>query len=793
LRFGLDRFCPQFAKLGANYQMRETSDRIAANWSTNLIVPFLLALTCTFSCAQAPLTFSPTGSLNTGRNSHRAIALNDGTVLITGGYDYDGGAVGSSELYDPATGIFTVTGSLNTARRNCGITLLDNGTVLVTGGYDNALNVLASAEIYDPATRVFNATGNLATARADATATRLEDGTVLIAGGFDNTGNPLSSAELYTRSTGTFVATGSLNSARGFSTATALIDGTVLITGGWGVNAFSSGGALASAELYDPATNSFSVTGSLNVGRVRGTATLLNGGIVLIAGGEDISNNILANAELYDPNLKAFTKTGSLSTARGDHAATLMTNGTVLVEGGFACQPSNCSASAVDMSASAEIYDPTSGSFNATGSLATARQVHTSTLLTNGTILVAAGWSNFDYILTSAEVYDPGTLAPNNLVSISLSPLDPCLPVGTSQAITATGTFSDSSTQTLVSAIWGSSDRTIATVTNDSGSNSGMTNDSTNSGVVFGVNLGSATLNACTGLICGSTSVAVSPACGGGISTASVSPSSVRFSASVVGVSSSAQTITVTNTGSQTLSFSGIGVSGDFTTTNSACRSVPVGGNCAVQVTFTPTSPGPRTGTVSFSDSAVDSPQTVTLNGSGIDFGFSATNPSATVTPSGAAVYQLSVNSVGGSFPGSVNLTCSNLPSFATCTANPASLTPGSGSSSVTVTVTTGPNAVLIASRNARHPVMAWLPLSQGLGIFGFFVLGKDGQRKRRAYFVGVVVLLIAILLLNGCGGGVPSQPSSPPHATPEGSYSLLLTGKSGSLEHVFTLTLNVQ
>ncbi len=729
--------------------MRKTSDGIAADWSMNLVVPFLLVFTCGFAFAQVPQAFSPTGALNTGRNGQRAIQLNDGTILIAGGYDFYENGLASSELYDPVTGTFTTTGSLNTARRNGTITLLDDGTVLITGGYDNSFNTLASAEIYDPALGTFTPTGTLGTARADHTATRLDDGTVLIAGGFDNGGNPLSSAELYVPSTGVFSATGSLNTARGFSTATALIGGTVLIGGGWGVGITSPGGALSSAELYDPATSSFSQTGSLNVGRVRGTATLLNGGQVLIAGGEDSSGNFLASAELYDPTAATFALTGSLNTARGDHAATLMTNGTVLVEGGFACQPSNCSSSEVNMSASAEIYDPPSGTFSVTGSLTTARQVHTATLLNTGMVLVAAGWSSFIPGLTSAELYDPGTLAPQNLASIGLSPLDPCLPIGTSQALVASGTFSDTSTQTLVSAVWSSSDRTVATITNDSGSNSGMTNDSTNSGVVFGVNVGLATLNACTGLICGSTSVIVAPACGSGTSTASVSPSSVKFASSVVGVASSPQTITVTNTGGQALSFSGIQVSGDFMANRSTCGSAPAHGTCAVLVTFTPTSSGAHTGTVMFSDSAADSPQTVTLNGSGIDFGFSATNPSATVTAGGTATYRFSVNSLGERLPGSVVLKCRNVPPFATCDVSPGSVTPGRESSSVTVTVkTAGLNGAPVPRHNASRLVPAWVSLSQ--------------------------------------------SPSAS-HTTPAGTYSLNIVGKSGPLEHILTLTLTVR
>jgi len=511
--------------------MKEPADA-STTWSSVSLIPLLLVtLASSLAFAQAPQTFGPTGNLNSGRNAHRAITLLDGTVLITGGYDVNENALASSELYNPATGTFTATGSLNTARRNFGITLLDNGAVLVVGGYDAGFNTLTNAEIYDPATGLFSVTGNLTTARGDHTATRLNDGTVLVAGGFDNSGNPLSSAELYIPSTGTFVATGSLNTARGFATATALIYGTALISGGWGVNSAPSGGELSSAELYDPATSSFSVTGNLNVGRVRGTATLLNGGTVLIAGGKDIAGNILASAELYDPNLGVFAVTGSLNTARGDHAATLLTNGTVLVEGGFACQPLSCSLSVVDMSASAEIYDPTSGTFSVTGSLATARQVHTATLLIDGTVLVAGGWSDFNSGLVSAELYQPGAFAPSNLISISIGPANPTLTMGTSLSLAATGTFSDNSTQTLATAIWSTSDNTVVTVTNDSGSNSGMTNDSTNSGVVFGVAVGSSTVSACTGLICGSTTVTVvSPGTGQGFAL-SGSPGSVTVTA----------------------------------------------------------------------------------------------------------------------------------------------------------------------------------------------------------------------------------------------------------------------
>lgn len=479
-----------------------------------------------FPCLMIAQTFTPTGNLNTGRNGHRAIALKNGMVLIAGGYDFQENALTSCELYDPMTGSFATTGSLNVARRNFGISLLDDGTVLVTGGYNANFNALASAEIYDPATGVFTLTGNLNVARADATATRLNDGTVLIAGGFDTSNNALSSAEIYVPSSQSFVLTASLNTARGFATATALMDGTVLAVGGW-----NSSGALASAEIYDTTTSVFKTVGALNQARVRHTATLLNGGNVLIAGGEDSASNTLSGAEIYSPALGKFTLTGSMNTARGDHGAALLTNGTVLVEGGFACDPSNCPATLVDMSASSEIYDPVSGTFSVTGNLATARQVHTATLLLNGVVLVAGGFTDNNPGLTSAELYQPASFTPANLLSISLSPANPSLLVGGTQELVAIGAFSDNSTEQLTSVIWSSSDTTVATVTNDSGSNSGITNDSTNSGVVWGVAPGTAILTACAGTVCGSTTVTVGPPGGSQGFSLKGSPASLTIAA----------------------------------------------------------------------------------------------------------------------------------------------------------------------------------------------------------------------------------------------------------------------
>ncbi len=136
----------------------------------------------------------------------------------------------------------------------------------------------------------------------------------------------------------------------------------------------------------DPASGTWTLTGSLNTARYLHTATLLPNGMVLVAGGLDSNLNALDSAELYDPASGTWTLTGSLNTARVAHTATLLPNGMVLVAGGF-----DTSLNALD---SAELYDPASGTWTVTGSLNTARYYHTATLLSNGMVLVAGGLDN---------------------------------------------------------------------------------------------------------------------------------------------------------------------------------------------------------------------------------------------------------------------------------------------------------------------------------------------------------------------------------------------------------------
>ena len=221
-------------------------------------------------------------------------------------------------------GIFVPMGSMTVAREYHTATLLTGGMVLVAGGDDSSSFTLASAELYDPAAGTFTATGKMTVERASHSATWLPSGEVLIAGG------PWASAELYDPAAGIFAVTGSMSRARSDHLATLLPNGKVLIAGG------NSGGD--TAELYDPSAATFAATGNMSEARFDDTATLLPSGMVLVAGGKDSQQftTFFASAELYAPVPGIFASTGSMTGARWAHSATLLQNGTVLIAGGFA-------------------------------------------------------------------------------------------------------------------------------------------------------------------------------------------------------------------------------------------------------------------------------------------------------------------------------------------------------------------------------------------------------------------------------------------------------------------------
>jgi large repetitive protein len=350
-------------------------------------------------------TFIATGAPATGRTGFTSTLFADGLVLVAGGTDANNNVLNSAEIYSVSGAAFSTTGNLNTARTDAVAVLLPNGEVLVAGGSSNGLatGALNTAELFNPSTGTFSVAGSgssnvMTAARFGATATLLNNGQVLIAGG-ENSGGVLNSAELYNPVTDTFTATGNLNVTRTGASATLLGTGKVLVAGGSGNG--TANGALNSAEVFDPAGNGgagtfTSVAGAnstLSAGRWQPEAALLLSGKVLIAGGQN-SGGALTSADLYDPVANSFTASAhQMVQARADGSAVAMPNGMVLLAGGTTSQ-------AVDL------YDADSDRFDTTGSLQQSDAGLISTLLNNGDVLVV-GLTTAATPASDAELYAP--------------------------------------------------------------------------------------------------------------------------------------------------------------------------------------------------------------------------------------------------------------------------------------------------------------------------------------------------------------------------------------------------
>jgi Kelch motif/Galactose oxidase, central domain len=464
----------------------------------------------------------------------------------------------------PASGsnvnTFIPTGAMNVRRSGATATLLPDGNVLIAGGGT------AAAELYHPGSRTWSSTGSMSTARTDATATMLPDGDVLVAGGCCDPTDPsrgLATAELYDPSTGTWSLTGSMNVPRAGDTATLLGNGDVLVAGGacngtaYGCDAGSFQINLKSAEIYDPSSGMWNLTGSMNSGREFQSATLLPDGFVLVAGGfngcDDDFCTDLRTAELYDPVTGTWLHTSSMSAAREQQTATLLTDGDVLVAGGLT---EGGDSGFPRTYSSAELYNPVFGTWSETASMNVARAGQTATLLNSGWVLVSGGGS------ATSEIYEPGP--------------DVWVPTG------GLSTVRTDATATLL----GSGDVLVA-------GGAGPGNEPLATAEVFHTGVGP---------------------------LVSLSEKAIVLSTQEVGTTGNALSFIVTNYGTGPLDVAGVEVSGanpsDFAAT-AACRAEPVapGSSCTVLVRFSPVYPGLRKATVGVVDNATLSPQGVAVSG----------------------------------------------------------------------------------------------------------------------------------------------------------------------------------
>ena len=459
------------------------------------------------------------------------------------------------------------------------------GEVLAAGGDTSGLQ----AELYNPATGQWTATANLTASRTQHTATLLDGpacrgaspaaycGKVLVAGGSDPTGAALSSAELYDPAAGTWTATGSMPFASSGGSAVLL---TSLACGATPAPSWC-GKVLAitgqGSELYDPAAGTWSNFVWWTVSRADFSATELDGpqcaqspaaawcGKVLVAGGhQSASSTSYASAQLYDPSSGTWSATGSMSGARFQHTATLL--------GGAACSqppaPSYCGSvlavggwtSNFNPNPNAELYNPAAGTWSTSGAVSTPRFHQGAALLRDGRVLIAGGTNALAtnmFDLASAELYNPNT----------------GVWVNTGSLLTARSSFP------------------IAQLT---------------SGAVLAVGPGTSVEQ-------------YTPS----NPEAFLSAPSLAYTRVTVGGAGDPQSVTVTNAGTVPLNMTATSIVGtnphDFAVSSDGCSGTAVApdASCTVAVRFTPTAPAARAAQLAIADNAATSPQTVALSGTG--------------------------------------------------------------------------------------------------------------------------------------------------------------------------------
>ncbi len=314
---------------------------------------------------------------------------------------------------------FTQTkGNLNTARALATATLLDDCRVLVTGGGSGNLtspSALSSAEAYDFGQQTFGSVGNMTRQRAFHTATKLDDGRVLLVGGNNSSGLVTATAERFDPNANSFTATSTMSRARAGHTASKLNNGKVFVAGG--TNDFSSvdamvAGSTDKTEIYDPSGSSWSAGPDMSEPRFAHNAVTLSDGRTLVSGGLSFITIIIpipfisTDAEVLNVGGTSFSSAGNMGTERAAHAATLLANGRVLISGGASGSVLNPTPTT-----SCEVYNPAAGWSN-TGSMAGARALHPTFLLSDGRVLAAGGADGSltaPTVQSTVELYDFST------------------------------------------------------------------------------------------------------------------------------------------------------------------------------------------------------------------------------------------------------------------------------------------------------------------------------------------------------------------------------------------------
>jgi hypothetical protein len=382
----------------------------------------------TAAAASTPGSWAATGSLPLARGFAPAVLLNDHTVITAGGTD---GNTFSANAQRWSAGTWASAGSLGHAVAGQVAALLPSGKALFAGGAD-AMSYYTRGDLFDPVGGTWTHTPAMAHAHAYGVAASLTNGDVLVIGGYDGGATFTTGAvDIYSASSGTWSAGSALPGPRYEFTATTLSDGRVLVAGG-DDGSLAPGSALSSVEIYQSGSG-WSAAESMKKVRLDDAAVLLKDGRILVAGGVDASGTALNSAEVFDPKSGQWTLTGTMSSARAGFTMTVLPDGRVVAAGGYAANTSQALASA-------DLFDPTTSGWTATGSLITGRRYQDATSLGDGSVLVVGGHGAATDYLASCEIYTPPP-ARITYPATTFHPIDPVRILDTRSANGLIGRF----------------------------------------------------------------------------------------------------------------------------------------------------------------------------------------------------------------------------------------------------------------------------------------------------------------------------------------------------------------
>ncbi|MCD6048763.1 MAG: hypothetical protein K0Q55_166 [Verrucomicrobia bacterium] len=336
------------------------------------------------------------------RSRPHIFSLPDGRILTQAGTGDPSAQFRSVSVFNPKTETSYLAGGINDVRTGHTGNLLPDGRILFSGG---SVRLTSGVTVITNSTEIYNVGISnsvpgpaMVRARTDGFSATLADGRVLVMGGRDTTTNFIAQSEIYEPSSNSFRLSGVMTNRIIFPSVTRLQDGRVLILG-------SSTNGTPVVYLFDPGTETFRSVGGASIGRFAHQATLLSDGKVLISGGRvgGSVTTVLSTTEIFDPVTETFTAGPNMLTGRLSFTATVLQDGTVLMAGG----QTNVS-SAFPGTVQAEIYHPSTGSFSPAGVMVTNQFLHAAALLNNGAVILIGGAPGIIGSATiRAQIYDP--------------------------------------------------------------------------------------------------------------------------------------------------------------------------------------------------------------------------------------------------------------------------------------------------------------------------------------------------------------------------------------------------